>query len=73
MLTVCAETFHEAQAAAIKDLNHKAVNAGEMLDDGGHFVFGENDGETLRFLGRLRTQIVGNGLMEHAISLGLGP
>jgi len=46
-----ADGFHEAQAAAIEEFSHELVDTGEVADDFGGFLFGEDGGQTAGFFG----------------------
>jgi len=44
-----AQAFHEAQAAAIHDLGHEAIDATRFLNDSEGFGFGKHGGDLFGF------------------------
>lgn len=46
-----ADAFHEAQAAAVEELSHQKVGAGEVLEDGLDFAPGEDGWDAFRAAG----------------------
>ncbi len=46
-----AQTFHEAEAAAVHDLRHEFVLACHVGDDGAHFFYREYVGDAFSFFG----------------------
>jgi len=40
-----AEAFHRAQTAAVEELGHQEVRAGEVAEDSVHLLFGEDGRE----------------------------
>ena len=56
-----AQTFHEAESAAVHDLCHKFVWACHVGDDGAHFFYGEYVGDSFSFFG---SDEIEGGLVE---------
>jgi len=42
-----AEAFHQPEAAAVEEAGHQQIVAGQLAKNGMHFVFGEDDRQTL--------------------------
>jgi len=49
-----AQAFHEAQAAAVEELCHQQVDAGELRQHALHFAAGENGAQTVWLFGAHR-------------------
>ena len=61
VLDAKAQTFHEAESGAVHNLRHKFVWACHVGDDGAHFFYGENVGDSFSFFG---SDEVEGGLVE---------